>query len=39
MQAVVAHDAHLHSARNRCRPAIALVARDLTARASAISSN
>ena len=39
MLAVVAHDAHLRSARNRCRPAVAFMARALTARASAISSN
>ena len=37
--AVVVHDAHLRSAQNRCRPAAALVACDLTARASAISAN
>jgi hypothetical protein len=36
MLAVVVHDGHLRSAHNRCRPA---VARDLTVRASAISSN
>jgi hypothetical protein len=33
------HYAHLRSAQNRCRPAVAFPGRDLTARASAISSN
>jgi hypothetical protein len=35
MLAVVVYDAHLRSAQNRCRPAVALMAR----RASAISAN
>ena len=39
MLAVVVHDGHLRSAHNRCRPAVAIMARDLTVRASAISSN
>ena len=39
MLAVVVHDGHLRSAQNRCRPAVAFPGRDLTARASAISSN
>jgi hypothetical protein len=39
MLAVVVCDAHLRSAHNRCRPAVAVMARDLTVRASAISSN
>jgi len=39
MLAVVVHDGHLRSAQNRCRPAVALMAREPSARASAISSN
>ena len=39
MPAVAMCDAHLHSAKNRCRPAVALMARNLSGRASAISSN
>jgi len=39
MLAVVVRDAHLRSAHHRCRPAVAMMARGLTARASAISSN
>ena len=39
MLAVVVHDGHLRSAHNRCRPAGAIMARDLTVRASAISAN
>ncbi|GAC1640963.1 MAG: hypothetical protein NVS4B6_12330 [Mycobacterium sp.] len=29
MPAVAVHDAHLHSARNRCRPAVPLILRDM----------
>ena len=39
MLVVVVHEAHLRSAQNRCRPAVALMARHPSARASAICSN
>jgi hypothetical protein len=33
MLAVAVHEAHLHSARNRCQPAVPLLARDQSLRA------
>jgi hypothetical protein len=39
MLAIAVHDAHLHSAQNRCRPAVPLMARDLSPRATMFSTN
>jgi hypothetical protein len=37
--AVAVHDAHLHSAQNLCRPAVPLMARDMSRQAFPCSSN
>jgi hypothetical protein len=39
MLAVAIHEAHLHSAQNRCSPAVPLIARDLSLRAVTFSTN
>lgn len=39
MPAVAIHDAHLHSALNRCRPAVPLISRDMGVRALQLSAN
>jgi hypothetical protein len=39
LSAIAGHDAHLHSAQNRCCPAVPLIARDMSRPAFSLNSN